>query len=51
MKKVEVYKMNEGTEYESYLLKYVDSDVVIKGFETMNSLKRYAKKWGYELVK
>lgn len=49
--KVEIYKMNEGTEYETYILKYVGSNVVIKDFETIRSLERFVKKWGYELVK
>lgn len=49
--KVEIYTMNEGTEYEVYILKYADSDVIIKDFGTIKSLERYAKRWGYELVK
>ena len=51
MKKVNVYVMNEGTEYETYCLKYADGEVIIKAFDTMNQLTRYAKRWGYELVK
>lgn len=51
MMKVEIYTMNEGTEYETYILKYADSDVIIKDFETIRSLERFVKKWGYELTK
>lgn len=49
--KVEIYVANENTDCEIFFLQYVNSDVVIKAFEKRSNAERYAKKYGYDLVK
>lgn len=47
---VEIYTVNEGTEYEYYCLQYADSDILIREFNTRRGAERYANKNGYNLI-